>query len=203
MTKTLVKVGPADHGKRMSLEEFDKAEAKEGHRYELSRGVLTVSDIPGRKHLAQWNALRRQFGAYDVLHPGRIDTIAGGGEAKILLADFLSERHPDLLIYKSPADEHDEDTLWATWVPEIVIEIVSPGSELRDYQEKPEEYLQFGVREYWIVDAARREMSVLRRVAGKWRRRVVRPPEKYTTRLLPGFELDIADVFAAADRIAE
>lgn len=74
----------------------------------------------------------------------------------------------------------------AVWIPEIVIEIVSPGSEQRDYEEKREEYLQFGVQEYWIVDAERQEVLILRRVGGRWREKIIRPPETYRTRLFAG-----------------
>ena len=153
MTQAVTKIGPADHGRRMSLDEFDRAEAQEGYLYELSRGVITVSDVPKRRHLAQVMNLRRQLGAYDLSNPGRIDSIAAGSECKILLVDLDSERHPDLAVYKQPPV--DEDDMWATWIPEVVIEVVSPGSEGRDYGEKREEYLLFGVREYWIVDADR------------------------------------------------
>src|SRR5437867_4138074 len=124
MSKTIVKIGPADHGKRMTLEDFDKAEAAEGRLYELARGVIVVSDIPNLKHLAQWNVLHRMWMAYDLAHPGRIHTVAGGSEAKLLLWDLQSERHPDLLIYKTSAVDHELATLWATWIPELVIEIV-------------------------------------------------------------------------------
>ena len=51
MSKTITKIGPADHGRRMSLEEFDHAEGQEGYLYELSRGVITVADVPRRRHL--------------------------------------------------------------------------------------------------------------------------------------------------------
>src|SRR5438105_4024 len=159
MPKTIakVKVGPADDGKRMSLEDFDKAEAQEGFLYELSRGVITVSDVPKRRHLLQIKSLRAQFNAYEMVYPGVIDTVGSGSECKLLIADFDSERHPDLCIYKTSCLDHVEETVWSTWIPEIVIEVVSIGSELRDYQEKPDEYLRFGVKEYWIIDAEREE----------------------------------------------
>jgi len=43
MAKMLVVVGPSDDGRRMSLEEFDHAEVKQGYSYELGRGVIAVS----------------------------------------------------------------------------------------------------------------------------------------------------------------
>jgi Uma2 family endonuclease len=201
MPKTVIKVGPHDHGRRMSLEDFDHAEGQEGYLYELSRGVITVSDVPKLRHLAQVNAIRLQFAAYMMAYPGRIYVLASGSECKILMADLESERHPDLALYKT--SHADTEDVWSTWIPELVIEVVSPSSEHRDYEEKPEEYLRFGVTEYWIVDAGREEMLVLRRSRGRWVKRTIRPPQVYRTRLLPGFEFSCALVFQAASAAGE
>jgi Uma2 family endonuclease len=194
---TAIKISPADHGRRMSLADFDHAEVQEGHRYELGRGVIIVSDVPNPPHFAQYNAIRRQLGIYDAAQPGRIHSIGGGGECKILLADLESERHPDLLVYKTPPPAADEE-VWAMWVPEIVIEIVSADSEQRDYVDKRDEYLRFGVQEYWIVDARREQVLVLRRSGGRWAERVLGANDVYRTRQLPGFEFACGPVFEAA-----
>src|SRR5438876_4366653 len=100
MLRAATKVGPADHGRKMSLAEFDKAEVQEGYLYELGRGVIVVSDVPNPRHLAQVLAIRRQLARYDLDHPGRIDNIAAGSECKLLLWDLESERHPDITVYK-------------------------------------------------------------------------------------------------------
>jgi Uma2 family endonuclease len=197
MSTAVIKIGPADHGRPMSLAEFEHAEVEEGYLYELGGGVVIVSDVPNPPHLAQVTAARRQLMAYDLSHPERVYTIAGGGECKIPVAASNSERHPDLAVYMRPPHS-DEADVWATWVPEIVIEVVSPGSADRDYGDKRQEYLAFGVQEYWIFDAQRQEMLVLRRASGRWAERVVRPPEVYRTRLLPGLEFACAPVFEAA-----
>jgi Uma2 family endonuclease len=195
MPKTTIKVGPQDAGRRMSLEEFDTAEGQPGYLYELSKGIVIVSDVPNTRHFAQLNAIRRQLSSYDLANPNVIHAIGGGGDCKILLNEEESERHPDFAVYKSPPPE---ENVWATWIPDLVIEIVSPDSGHRDYVEKRQEYLLFGVREYWIVDADREEVLVLRRRGGRWIERVVRPPEVYATKVLPGFEFDCAAVFQAA-----
>jgi hypothetical protein len=100
--KTAVTIGPLDHGRPMSLEEFDLAEGRPGHLYELNRGVITVVDVPNPGHFAQVIAIRKQFAAYELTNPGRIYGVGGGGDCKILLGDFQSERHPDLAVYKTP-----------------------------------------------------------------------------------------------------
>ncbi len=200
MLKAAIKVGPADHGRRMSLAEFDHAEVQEGYLYELGRGVIVVSDVPKKRHLYQVESIRDQLVAYKIANPGRIQIIAGGSDCKILVAGYESERHPDLTVYKTLPPREGED-FWSTWIPELVIEVVSRGSELRDYQEKREEYLAFGVHEYWIFDAEKEEMLVLQRVAGRWRERIVRPGEVYKTRLLPGLQFKCELVFQAAKAV--
>ena len=95
-----------------------------------------------------------------------IDFIGGSGEAKILLSADQSERHPDLSVYLSAQPKVKD--VWAVWVPEIVIEVVSPRSVKRDYEDKPTEYLEFGVREYWIVDSTKQQMTAMVRRAGLW-----------------------------------
>jgi Uma2 family endonuclease len=158
--------------------------------------VVTVVDVPNPRHFAQVGAIRDQLVAYKLAHPGRIYAAAGGAECKILLADLESERHPDVAIYLVPPPEGED--VWATWIPELVIEVVSPGSEQRDYQEKHEEYLRSSVKEYWIVDAEKGEVLVLRRSRHRWVEKIVSPPEIYRSRLLPGFAFDCAAVFQAA-----
>src|SRR5690242_7570711 len=101
MPTTTIKLTPADHGRHMSLADFAHVEVQEGRLYELSRGVVTVSDVPNPPHLAQVMAIRRQFNAYDLSYPTRIHTIASGGECKIPVEGLESERHPDLAIYKT------------------------------------------------------------------------------------------------------
>ena len=180
----------------MSLEEFDTAEVREGHLYELGRGVIIVSDVPGKKHLAQVNALRRLLARYDLSNPDRIHTIAGGAECKVLVPPLGSERHPDLAVYASPPPEGED--IWRTWVPGVVIEVISRDSEKRDYEEKPAEYLAFGVNEYWIFDADKSRVGAMRRAGGRWAERVLGPADVIKTDLLPGLELRVAAVFDAA-----
>lgn len=195
-TSRSVRVGPEDHGRRMSLDKFDRAIGREGYLYELSKGVIEVVNVPHPSHGKQIQAIRNQLVVFQELNPGLIELVAGGSDAKILLDSEQSERHPDISIYLTPAP--DTRDVWSLWVPAIVVEVVSPSSTRRDYEEKPDEYLAFGVDEYWIVDAARRQMTALLRWRGKWKPKVLRPTQKYTTRHLPAFSLDLKRVFAAA-----
>jgi Uma2 family endonuclease len=198
MGKTLIRIGPTDHGRRMSLEEFEHAKVREGYLYELSRGIITVSDVPSRIHMLLVEASKDRLYDHKLTHPGCIRSINSGSECKLLIPAFDSERHPDLSVYLTAPPEIDNATLWRHWFPEIVIEVVSPNSRKRDYEEKPDEYLRLGAKEYWIIDPKKRAMVVMRRVRNRWVETVVEPPALYRTRLLPGLEFSCGAVFAAA-----
>ena len=197
MLATTTRLGPADHGRTMSLAEFAEAEVDAGYCYELSRGVVTVVEVPNPSHLRVQHDVLRQLYAYDATHPGVIQLIGPSGSSKMLIEIFESERHPDVAVYKTSAPV-DNSSAWAVWVPELAIEIVSPDSRQRDYNEKPDEYLQFGVQEYWVLDADRGEMLVHRRVGGRWQKQVVKPPELHATHILPGLQFSCEAVFVAA-----
>lgn len=184
-------IGPADHGRRMSLHDFDTATGREGKLYELSRGAIVVSDVPNPPHARQLERIRLSLDRYRLGRQGVIEHVFGGSECKLLIDPTQSERHPDLAIYKTPPPAEDS-TVWLIWIPEIVIEVVSADSAERDYGEKPEDYLHFGVREYWVIDPLKQVVVIHCRVGGRWRLQSLTAGQKYATPpLLPGFELDV------------
>jgi hypothetical protein len=116
-TVAAIRIGPADHGRAMTLLEFMDAETEEGYRYELARGVM---------------------------------------------------------------------------------ELVSQGSEAheRDYATKREEYLAFGIREYWIVDPVARIVTILARDGDVWVEQIFRDGQKAKSSILAGLEVDTSALWA-------
>ena len=199
MSKTITRIGPADHGRPMELDEFAEAEAAgRAHSTSWAGGSSPWSRYRRSGTCLQVAAARDQLQAYKSSNPGRIEVIASGNECKLMIVALRSERHPDLAVYLTPPPEDEDDDFWMRWVPEIVVEVVSPSSRDRDYDEKPEEYLRAGVKEYWIVDSERRALIVMRRSRGRWTETKVCPPAIYRTRLLPGLAFSIESVFTSA-----
>lgn len=194
---TTIRIGPADHGRHMSFDDFRDAEASPGCRYELARGVIRVVDVPGGAHAGVSDAIHQQLALYRSVHPGVIHLIAPGSECRLEAPALQSERHPDRAVYLTPRPALEQP--WAVWIPEIVIEVVSKGGEKRDYEDKREDYLVAGVKEYWIVDPQKRMMLVLIRRGDHWAERTLAATSVYQTPLLPGFALQLTDVFAPLD----
>ncbi len=194
MEATKLKVGPADHGRAMSLANFAEAKGEPGHLYELARGVIQVVDVPGLPHGSVVYELETQILSWVAAHRDLVSYVGTGDRCVLRLAGMQSERHPDLAVYITAAP--DPVNPWERWVPDIVVEVVSEGGESRDYQEKRREYLAAGVREYWIIDPQKRAVLVLLRATDVWREH--RPTAKYTTPLLPEFILDIGRLFPGA-----
>ena len=162
--RRLSRIGPADHGRRMTLEEFREAEEEQGYRYELARGVLEVTEVPNDPHWQVLDNLHEAFSRYRRQHRGVILRIGHGSECRLWIPETVSGRNPDLAIVfrGTPEDARGRRP------PSLAVEVVSPGREAheRDYVTKREEYLAFGLREYWIVDPHRRQVTVLVREDG-------------------------------------
>ena len=85
---------------------------------------------------------------------------------------------------------------------DLAVEVVSddPSDRKRDLVEKPVDYAQAGIAEYWIVDPLEKRISVLVLEGGQYRTDgEYRPGETARSRLLVGLEVDVAAVFAAGE----
>ena len=90
-------------------------------------------------------------------------------------------------------------------IPTIIVEFPSsrPADQRRDYVEKEAEYRDLGVREYWMIDRFRRQMTVYSRVDSKWKRRALAENDTYRTDIVPSFDLPIGKLLGFADRYAD
>ena len=87
----------------------------------------------------------------------------------------------------------------------MAVEVVSPGREAheRDYVTKRGDYLALGLREYWIVDPHRRQVTVLVRddegEAAGWAEHVFHGDEMIVSSLLEGFAARVSELWADAE----
>ena len=191
---SIIRIGPADNGRMMTLDEFRNAEVVEGYRYELARGIVEVSDVPNDRHgLIIWVILRF-IAVYDLSHPGTIARAGGGSEFRLWLPVLVSGRNPDVAVAlrSTPKDGRGRRP------PSLAFEVVSEGSDARerDYVAKRAEYLAFGLREYWIVDPQDRTVTVLVRDGDAWVEQSYRTDQTAVSLVLPGLAMPLPDLWA-------
>jgi Uma2 family endonuclease len=84
-----------------------------------------------------------------------------------------------------------------TVVPDLVVEVLSPSTRRRDLRTKRDIYECNGVREYWLVDAPQRSITVIARDADDrlGAERTVTGDEPARSVLLAGFAVRPSDIF--------
>jgi Uma2 family endonuclease len=188
---TPLRITLADDGRPMTLEEFMEAEEEGGYRYELARGVLEVTEVPNDPHGVVVCNLYRAVNRYDEQHPGVIHRYGGGNEFRFWLPHMISGRNPDLgVVLRGAAKDWRGRRL-----PALAAEVVSSRSVRRDYETKREEYLAYGLLEYWIVDPLKRQVTVLTRRGDTWNEMVFRDEQVIVSLVLPGFPTTVAELW--------
>ena len=129
------------------------------NRYELMEGELIVSRAPGLSHqrvLGNLLTLINNYLAQESL--GEVFATPG------VIFDELNSAIPDIAFVSRERGALIASGERITGAPELMVEIVSPGSEnaRRDRVVKRQVYGKHGVLEYWIVDPERRTVEVYR-----------------------------------------
>jgi Uma2 family endonuclease len=83
--------------------------------------------------------------------------------------------------------------------PSLAVEVVSASSETRDYVTKREEYLAYGLLEYWVVDPKAKKVTVLLRDGPAWVERVLQGDQPIESLVLPGFGVPVSDLWRDAE----
>jgi Uma2 family endonuclease len=108
--------------------------------------------------------------------------------------DIYTVLQPDICVVCDPAKLDDRGCIGA---PDIVAEILSPGNNKKELLNKYNVYEEFGVKEYWIISPA--EKTFLKYTLdenGNYQpSRLFTLSEKVQSSVLPGFELDLDEVF--------
>jgi Uma2 family endonuclease len=105
-------------------------------------------------------------------------------------------REPDLLLLLRGDDPRRQNEYWRG--ADLVIEIVSPDKPARDTEEKPLDYAEAAIPEYWIVNPLDDTITVLALQDDAYvEHGVFRRGQLATSRLLSGFSVSVDEVMDA------
>jgi Uma2 family endonuclease len=111
--------------------------------------------------------------------------------------DIFTVVQPDICVICDPTKLDDAGCIGA---PDLIIEILSKGNNKKELQNKYEVYEKSGVKEYWIVAPEGQFMQVNTLVNGKYQpSKLLTLGDEIITPILPGFILNLDDVFANLD----
>lgn len=131
-----------------ALPEGERAELIDGRIYYMASPTRTHQQMLGYLHYQIYNYIKSKKGSCEVnLAPFAV----------YLNNDNRTYVEPDIVVV---CDREKLDDKGCHGAPDWVIEIVSPGSKDMDYLRKLIKYGNAGVREYWIVDTAKANVTV-------------------------------------------
>lgn len=173
--------------------EFDD---NDNNWYELINGELVRKQSPTYDH----QSISREIMVSLTLYARQ--TRAGQAWAAPLdvVLDDNNAYHPDVFFVKKERyfifNEKEKIVIGA---PDLVVEILSKSTAQYDRGDKRDIYEQFGVREYWLVDPAKKSIELYSFVNERFK--LVSYFEEagvLKSIVLEGFEMDIEQVFGEA-----
>ena len=166
----------------------------DGKRHELIDGEHYVTPSPNIRHQRISGNLHLMIGTWLEEHPiGQLFY----APLDVVLSN-VDVVEPDLLYMSNERAAQVMTSLHVKGVPELVIEIGSPGTRKRDETIKRRLYERFGVTEYWVVDPDLDLIRIYRRTGEHFDRAVELSRERgdvLATPLLQGLELTLQRIF--------
>jgi Uma2 family endonuclease len=192
---TMLKLGKADHGRPLTLDEFWHSDYMEGYRYELIDGKLYVCPQPNLPEARVDRWITRKLEAYSDQHPEIINAVFNKARVFVPGRPGATVPEPDVAAYHAfPLNVDFRAVRWHDVSPLLVVEVLSAEDPDKDLVRNVRLYHQVpSISEYWIfdgrIDPNRPLFTARRRYGRRWRLIHRAFGDTYTTRLLPGFEL--------------
>jgi Uma2 family endonuclease len=174
---------------RMTFEEFLNYDDGTDALYELENGELIL--------VSAESEINRRIAMFLLIHFSRLGIPSYRLTMKTEVAvsgTRLSVRVPDLIVLSEEGATVLEGASRSIVLidmppPLLVVEVVSPNQEKRDYRYKRSEYAARGIAEYWIVDPLQQRVTVLEWVEGFYEEKIYAGSTQLFSPLLGSLEL--------------
>ena len=161
-------------------------------RCELIDGVIYMLSAPAWEHQDVGGAIFKQLANF-----------LTGKSCKVFYAPFdvrlNADEGNDTVVQPDIVIICDRSKLIGTGcvgTPDMVVEILSPSTSTMDRVVKFNKYLQFGVREYWIVDLESKSVSAHVLENGKYTTSAYGVADTPPVHILDGCQINLSEVFA-------
>ncbi len=168
---------------------------EDGNRYEVIEGRLTMAPSPGFGHQRSGFQLGLQLGIW----------AKENGAGEVLPAPFaVVLPHPPrrqrfvepdwIFVAKDRSELITQKNIQGA--PDLLVEILSPGTARADWVEKKTAYEKSGVAHYWVVDPDQQVLTAFRLKDGKYELEArVGPDAIFEPEGFPGLRINLAEVW--------
>ena len=180
--------------KKMTFEEFLNYDDGTDYLYELENGELIF--MPSESELNQRIAI------FLLIYFSQLGIPYYRLRMKTEIAvnsRMVGVRVPDLVVFSEELAQVMKDATRSLILmdmppPLLVVEVVSPNQEKRDYRYKRSEYAARGINEYWIVDPILQKVTVLEWVEGLYEEQVFTGDEVICSPLCSEVKLTVNEI---------
>lgn len=178
---------------RVTYQEFVNMEiADDDHIYELLNGEIVKYSAPESKHQIISANLFRKFDNY--VFEKKLGRVLYA-PISVFLEEY-SAPQPDLLFVATKNSKIIQQK-GVMGAPDLVVEIVSPGSVVRERVHKKEIYERAGVPEYWIVDPKYFSVEIYEHTpSGYSLFHDVEGEGAVKSKVIKGLEIDVSTIFS-------
>jgi len=164
---------------------------------EIIKGkVFKVGAAPNRKH----SEIRGKFlyDLYRFLESYPCDVYMAPFDVRLPTdstnnEDIFTVVQPDICVI---CDASKLDDAGCVGAPDLVVEILSPGNNVKDLKFKYEVYLESGVKEYWVIHPEEQTLLVYTLKEGEYvASRLFIAGDMVHSSVVEGFTLDVEDLF--------
>ncbi|MBF0488334.1 MAG: Uma2 family endonuclease [Nitrospirae bacterium] len=158
---------------------------------EIINGEEVMTHSPFRKHQRIAVKIFRQLDRFvehnklGFVYFSPLDVIFEEGENRL---------QPDIFFVRNENEGIEQD--WIRGVPDMVCEIISPGTLNRDVYIKKEIYEKYGVPEYWVIFPDFMAIEILTLESGEYVRYSFAEVEgMVTSKVIDGLQVNVKDIF--------
>ena len=177
--------------KHSTVRDFERL--PEGSPYQLIAGEIIMSPSPTFFHQDIILNITDRLSPF----------IRKNNLGKIVLSPmdvYLTEEdvyQPDLIFIRKENVHLLDPNDRIRFVPDLVIEVLSPSTGSYDYSRKKRIYCERGVREYWIIDPEDRTIEIMVKDGAFYQTvALLRPPAMLESAMFPDFSMKTEDVFS-------
>jgi len=164
----------------------------DGRRYELYDGEVYVCPAPMPRH---------QLAIAELHAHMRLYAKRTGGIVMMSPIDIVFTEHnvlqPDICFFQASRSHFVNPDKVTRAAPDVVVEVISPGTVWNDLGRKKATFARFGVPEYWLLDPHIDRIERYSLLAGEYERTLsAGPHEPFASVVLADFTCPVDSLFS-------